>query len=254
MIQYAYQTDRGSIRLHNEDALIIRTFDRNPEGFDIESYGSLFTIADGMGGHNAGEIASNMACQAMLKYYHRPGVNENTMWDYLKGIFYQTNENVLMQSLKIVDFNGMGTTLTTLVIRKQKAWIAHVGDTRVYIIRGHDMDQVTQDHTEIQSMLDQGLFSQEEVKQCRARNILSQAIGVDNRLRVFTWAEVIQPEDMFLLCSDGLYDMLSNDQIFSIIQSHPNQLQRACRELIEKAKRAGGADNISLILVKVLKS
>ena len=251
MIQYANQTDKGSIRSHNEDALILRTIDHNPEGFDIESYGSLFTIADGMGGHNAGEIASNMACQAMLKYYHLTDLNEETMWDCLKGIYYQTNENVLLQSLKVIDFNGMGTTLTTLILRKQKAWIAHVGDTRVYLIRGREMLQVTHDHTEIQSMVDQGLFSQDEVNRCPARNILSQAIGVDNHLRVFTWAELIQPDDMFLLCSDGLYDMLSDDRIFSIVRSNSGNLKSACRELIEKAKRAGGADNISLILVKV---
>jgi len=251
MIQYACKTDKGSVRLHNEDALIYRTEDHNPEGFDIESYGSLFTIADGMGGHSAGEIASNIACQEMLKYYLRTDLSEETMWDYLKGLYYQINENVLLQSLRVADFNGMGTTLTTLIIRKQKAWIAHVGDTRIYLIRGHEMDQITQDHTEVQSLVEQGLFSQEEADRCPARNVLSQAIGVDNRLRVFTWAELIQPDDMFLICSDGLSDMLSKAQIFSIIQSNANRLQRACRELLDKAKHAGGADNITIILVKV---
>jgi len=252
MLQYAYITDNGSVRMHNEDALIYRTFDHNPEAFDIDSYGSLFTIADGMGGHNAGEIASNMACQALLKYYSRTDLSEETMWDHLKGLFYQINENILLQSMKVSDFNGMGTTLTTLIIRKQKAWIAHVGDSRVYLIRGHDMDQVTQDHTEVQTLVEHGIFSQDEANNCKARNVLSQAIGVDNRLRVFTWAELIQPDDMFLLCSDGLYDMLSHKQIFSIITSHSGQLQRACRELVRLAKRAGGADNITIILIKIL--
>jgi len=251
MIQYAYQTDKGDVKLHNEDALIYRTDNLNPEGFDIQSYGSLFTVADGMGGHCAGEIASNMACQSMLKYYHRTDLTEETMWDHLKGLYYQINENVLFQSMKVKDFYGMGTTLTTLVIRKNKAWIAHVGDTRVYLIRKNEMDQVTQDHTEIQNLVDQGLFTREEADKCSARNILTQAIGVDNRLRVFTWAELIQPDDMFLICSDGLYDMLSNNQILAIIQSNSDRLQRACEELVNKAKLAGGADNISLILIRV---
>jgi protein phosphatase len=251
MIKYAYQTDKGAVRLHNEDALIYRTDNHNPEGFDIQSYGSLFTIADGMGGHCAGEIASNMACQSILKYYHCTDLTEETMWDNLKGLYYQINENVLFQSLKISDFYGMGTTLTTLIIRNKKAWIAHVGDSRVYLIRGNEIDQVTQDHTEVQSMVDQGLFTQEEADKCSARNILSQAIGVDNRLRVFTWAELIQPGDIFLLCSDGLYDMLSNKQICAIIQYNSDRLQRACRALIDKARHAGAADNISLILIRV---
>jgi protein phosphatase len=251
MISYAYKTDKGDVRFQNEDALIYRTDDHNPEGFDIESYGSLFTVADGMGGHKAGEIASNMACQAILKYYHRKDVSEETMWDVLKGLFYQINENVLLQSMKIADFHGMGTTLTTLIIRKQKAWIAHVGDTRVYHIRKHEIDQVTQDHTEVQDLVEQGLCTQEEANQCNARNVLSQAIGVDNRLRVYTWAELIQPDDIFLICSDGLYDMLSCQHIFSIIQSNTGQLQRACNELVDQAKRAGGADNISIILVRI---
>ena len=251
MIQYAYQTDKGSIRLQNEDAFIYRTNDHNPEGFDIESYGSLFTVADGMGGHCAGEIASNMACQAMLNYYKCTGLSEETMWDHLRGLYYQINENVLIQSMKIVDFNGMGTTLTTLIIKNNKAWIAHVGDTRAYLIRGHEMHQITQDHTEVQNMVEQGLFTQEEANRCPSRNILSQAIGVDNRLRVFTWADLIQPDDIFLLCSDGLYDMLLKEKIFSIIQSNANKLQPACRKLVGEANLGGGADNITVILVKV---
>jgi len=251
MIQYAYQTDKGSVRQQNEDAMIVRTDSFNPEGFNIESHGSLFTVADGMGGHNAGEIASNMACQLILKYYHLPDISEETMWDNLKGLFFRINENILLQSMRISDFNGMGTTLTTLIIRKQKAWIAHVGDTRVYLIRGYEMDQVTHDHTEIQSLIDQGLFTREEAKKCTSRNILTQALGVDNRLRVFTWAELIQPGDMFLVCSDGLYDMMSHKHMFSIIQSNSNQLQRACKELVAKAKFQGGTDNISLILIKI---
>jgi protein phosphatase len=251
MLQYACISDKGAIRAHNEDAFIFRTFDKNPEGFDIDTYGSLFTIADGLGGHNAGEIASNMACHALLKYYSRTDVSEETMWDHLKSLYYQINENVLLQSMKVSDFNGMGTTLTTLIIRKQKAWIAHVGDSRVYLIRKNEMDQVTQDHTEIQSMVEQGLYTQEEANKCSERNVLNQAIGVDNRLRVFTWAELIQPDDLFLLCSDGLYDMLSEKDIFSIIQSQSGHLQSACRDLVRKAKLAGGADNITIILVQL---
>jgi len=249
MIQYAYHTDSGTIRFINEDAIIYRSHDHNPEGFDIDKYGSLFAVADGMGGHSAGEIASNMACQAILKYYHLPSISDETTWDQLKDLYYQINENILMQSRKIPDFYGMGTTLTTLIIRNNKAWIAHVGDSRIYLVRHQVMDQITDDHTEVQKMVDKGFFTPQEAGQCRARNILTQAIGVDNRLKVFTWADRIQPGDLYLLCSDGLFDMLSNEDILGIIQSNAGQFNKTCRQLVKKANKLGGKDNISVILV-----
>jgi len=251
MIQYAYLTDKGIARSTNEDAMIYRSFSHNPEGFDIETYGSLFTVADGMGGHSAGEIASNMSCQNLLKYYKLPSVTDQTIWEQLTQIYFQINESVLRQSFKIPDFRGMGTTLSTLIIRDKKAWIAHVGDSRIYMIRDRTLTQVTHDHTEVQKMVDQGLFTRQEAEQSSVRNMLTQAIGVDAQLNVFTWSDVIQPDDIYLVCSDGLYDMLSHAQILSIILSNSEHLDKSCNQLLLQARRAGSGDDITMIIIKV---
>ncbi|MBF0451323.1 MAG: Stp1/IreP family PP2C-type Ser/Thr phosphatase [Candidatus Magnetomorum sp.] len=247
----SYKTDKGSIRPNNEDALIYRTSDNNPEGFDITSYGSLFAVADGMGGHFAGEIASKMACQSVLDYYRLPSITDDNAWDQLNRLYYKINDTVLQRSLRTSDFNGMGTTLSTLIIRKQTAWVAHVGDSRIYLIRDGSMNQITYDHTEVQRMVEQGLFTQQEAAESPLRNVLTQAIGVDNRLNVFTWAETLHRGDMYLLSSDGLYDMIPEKKMFSIIQSNANNLTKSCHKLVDEAIRSGGKDNITVMLVLI---
>jgi len=251
MLSFCCKTDKGSVRPNNEDSFIYRTANNNPENFDIQFYGSLFTIADGMGGHFAGEVASKMACDYVLDYYRISDISDDNTWEKLKGLFFKINEIILRRSFDVSEFNGMGTTLTTLIIRKNKAWVSHVGDSRVYLIRNEEMTQISYDHTEIQRLIDQGLFTKQETERSPARNILTQAIGVDNRLSVFTWAETIQQNDMFLLCSDGLYDMMTDDHILSIIKAKEQHLEKTCKQLIDEAINAGSKDNISVILVKI---
>jgi protein phosphatase len=252
MLKFSCITDKGAIRPNNEDAFVYRTIKHNPEQFDIQSYGCLFSVADGMGGHFAGEIASRIACQYILDYYKIENLTDDNTWEKLKHLYFKINEYVLRQSLNTPDFHGMGTTLSTLIIRKNKAWVAHVGDSRIYLIRDGIIDQVSYDHTEVQRMIDQGLFTKEEAMKCSVRNVLTQAIGVDNRLSVFTWAETIQSGDLFLLCSDGLYDMISDEKILSMIKSHPDdRLKHICKKFIDEAMRAGGKDNMTVMLVKI---
>ncbi|KPA16714.1 serine/threonine protein phosphatase [Candidatus Magnetomorum sp. HK-1] len=252
MLTFCYKTDKGAVRPNNEDALIYRTNNNNPDSFDIKTYGSLFTVADGMGGHFAGEVASNIACKSILNYYKLKSITDDNIWDQLKRLYYRINETVLQNALNNPDFNGMGTTLSTLIIREEKAWIAHVGDSRIYRIRDGIMDQITYDHTEVQRLIDQGFYTKQQAATCSIRNILTQAIGVDNRLDVFTWAGKAMPGDRYLLCSDGLHDMVSDEEILSIILYNSGSLKNTCLQLLDKALRSGGKDNITLMVVLIL--
>ena len=252
MLTFCYKTDKGAVRPNNEDSLIYRTLHNNPDNFDISKYGSLFTVADGMGGHYAGEIASKMACKNILNYYKRDSITDDNLWDELKRLYFKINNNVLQRSFDVPDYNGMGTTLSTLIIREQKAWIAHVGDSRIYRIRDDIMDQITYDHTEVQRLLDEGFYTKEQAEKCSIKNILTQAIGVDQRLNVFTWSGKVLPGDRFLLCSDGLHDMVSDDEILSVILYNSGNIKKTCLHLLDKALRAGGRDNITVMMVLIL--
>lgn len=236
-------TDRGRRRPQNEDAFLTR----------VEL--GVFAVADGMGGHAAGDVASRLAVQQVADaitdaYSRRFGIRRAT--ETLESAVLRGNREILAVAGREPDKAGMGTTLTTLALvsRDRRAAIAHVGDSRAYLYRDGRLSQLTRDHTWVQEQVGAGLLTQEQARRHPFGNILTQALGTDAEIRVDTHAFEILTGDLLLLCSDGLTAMLDDDGIGAILRESPD-LEAVAQRLIDQANERGGHDNITVVLVRI---
>jgi protein phosphatase len=225
-------TDIGKLRDRNEDAVLVK--DR------------LFVIADGMGGHRGGDVASSMAVDALADL----NLPDQSPMARLVEEIRNVNRAVLKRGSAEQALRGMGTTLTAIFIEDGTAYLAHVGDSRAYLLRDGALQQLTEDHTLVQRMVREGKITAEQADHHPQRNILTRAVGVDDELRPEELTMDIHPGDRFVLCSDGLTGMVEEDEIQDILESEAEP-QAACERLVEAANRAGGDDNISVIVVDV---
>jgi protein phosphatase len=228
------RTDPGLVRKNNEDSLLIS--DRH----------HLFVVADGMGRHAAGEVASQLAVAAIAEAFEKeqadePGDKTPKRARRLKRAIELANRRVLEKSNEVPDYAGMGTTVVAAYFspNKQRVYLAHVGDSRCYRVRGAALTQLTSDHT-------LGAAGIEG----RAASMLSRAVGVEEDIAVDVSVEAPLPGDVYLLCSDGLTRMAKEEEIREIVRGE-KELARAATKLVEKAKSEGGRDNITVILVRV---
>jgi len=251
-IRVCAKTDKGLIRYNNEDNYVYITNDDKSTGLNISERGMLFAIADGMGGHAAGEVASRIACDSILTYYNFKKFKSSNIISILKNIFIKTNLDIINKSIYHSELSGMGTTLSVLVLINKTALIAHIGDTRIYVIRNDDIQLLTKDHTEVQTILDMGYITPEEAAVHSSRNVLTQAIGVDHNLDVFSNTFEIECGDIFILTTDGLHDLITDEKIKKTILKNENNIKNACDTLVELAIDEGGKDNITVIILKII--
>lgn len=230
-------SDKGRVRPDNEDSLLVKA----EQG--------LFVVCDGMGGHNAGEVASRMAVQCIEEYLQHASLE--AIPGMLNDAIITANERVWQQGRENPDWHEMGTTVTAAVIIDYNMVIANVGDSCLYMIRQQRIKKITRDHTLAQEMVKDGLLKPEEVRQSGYNHILTRALGVHARLEIDNFEEKLIPGDILLICSDGLSDMLLDNQILSILLEHEDNVNDAAAALLEQALAAGGYDNISLILLRV---
>jgi len=230
LIQSCARTDRGLLRDGNEDALLCDPKRR------------LFAVADGMGGHAAGEVASAMAIER-LESVHPPHTAET-----LTRAVHAANEAILAAGRESPGRSGMGTTVTILALRDSEAVWAHVGDSRLYLYRNQQLSQLTRDQTWVQQQVDAGLLTPEQARVHPRSSLLSQALGMPEPIEPETGRLQFYPGDRFLLCSDGLTGMLRDHDIAAILADHAS-CESAVRELIERANQQGGTDNITAVLV-----
>lgn len=212
--------------------------------------GSLVVVADGMGGHVAGEIASRMAVDIIPRVYYE---STNTPHVALEQAFHEANR-AIHAAAQTDDHKGMGTTGTALVLRDSEALYAHVGDSRLYLVRDGSIFLMSEDHSLVMEMVRQGMISTEEARYHDDKNVILRALGTKPEVAVTLWAEALRVGvgDVFLLCSDGLYDLVEDDEMLVIIASAlPNE---ACAQLIALAKERGGHDNITVGLVALIAS
>jgi PPM family protein phosphatase len=247
------KTDKGHKRKNNEDNYII--VDPNDPHIDVKGYGLLFAVADGMGGHAAGETASRMACKGLLNAYYEGGHENVESPAGLPGHLERAVQGVNRALYKFTEHNteyaGMGTTLSVVVFVKAEAIIAHVGDSRIYRLRDDVLEQLTPDHTQARAMVEMGRMTPEQAKEHPLRHMLTQAVGTEPELEeVFTRAVTVREGDLFLLSSDGLYDMVPDGAIASVLREIPSP-QAACDRLVEMALEAGGEDNVTVLVVRV---
>ncbi|MDO4178870.1 MAG: Stp1/IreP family PP2C-type Ser/Thr phosphatase [Phascolarctobacterium sp.] len=235
------KTHAGLVRENNEDAILVQ-----------EPY--IFAIADGMGGHASGEIASRAALKAFGAATHslRKDSTEHIR-DTLIEAARKANDHVLKMSVSNDDFTGMGTTLTALYLPGNgTAYFCHVGDSRLYIYRDGLLERITHDHTYVEDLKDKGKITSEEAAIHPDRHLLMQAIGVDENIHAQCVIFSITPTDRLLICSDGLSDMVTDVELAEIIQEKDVEL--CADNLLEKALNNGGRDNISLILIDMAQS
>ncbi len=251
-ISVCVETDVGLQRPKNEDSY--QLVYHNEAGYDVDSFGRMFAVADGMGGHAGGEVASRTACEGLLDYYTgqlETGRNVDPVvagLRRLEKIIWKIEKEILRLIEKMPQYGHMGTTLSVLVLLKGHALIAHVGDSRVYRFRNGALEQLTEDETMAQLSVEMGYLRPDEVAGHPLSHVLIQALGQGIE-EVHTRIEKVEAGDIFLLCSDGLYDMVSDKGIHEILdESAVNH--GGCGRLVRAAIGNGGRDNVTVILVQ----
>lgn len=237
-------SDIGCRRAQNEDHVL---YIKPGEGAAESEKGFLAIVADGMGGHKSGRIASRMAVEFIGKYYYQSNNNPLTS---LKHAFVDANKEIFLTAQQNDDFKGMGTTCTALIIVRDKAFISHVGDSRLYLIRNNQIEQMTEDHTFVNELVKQGVISLKEAEKHPDKNLVTRAMGTRGEVEFFLKGPFqILPDDRFMLCSDGLYDLINDGELKEAVLSYaPHE---ACEYLIDLSKKRGGYDNISVGVIAI---
>lgn len=251
-LEIASLTDAGIKRSHNEDRIA-----------SAPSLG-LTILADGMGGYKAGEVASAMAIntimtemESAIPNFSYGKIDQETGFTLasltIQNIIKKTNEVIYKASQSQPQYNGMGTTLAMTFFYNNRLTIAHVGDSRVYRVRDDKLEQITVDHTLLQELIERGFYTPEEAKKSMNKNLVTRALGIDPDVMIDIQEDIALPGDIYLLCSDGLNDMVEDKDIYLTIRKYSDNLDKAVESLVEQANENGGRDNISVILVKILK-
>jgi len=232
------KTNIGKIRQNNEDNIFLSLT-------SIGVFPNLFIVADGMGGHNAGEIASSKAIEFFRQKTKE--LNEDILDALISSVQY-ANEMTFLTSVENSSLYGMGTTFTVCVIKDDKAYLAHVGDSRAYLISEKKIHLITNDHTYVEELVKAGQISRAKARKHPKRNMLTRALGVDPALQVDGYTQELVAGDRLLICSDGLTAMLTDEEIYRITRSDIT-LEEQVDQLIDQANEKGGMDNISVILI-----
>ncbi len=243
-IELQAAVDAGRARSNNEDAVA------------IDADATLAVLADGMGGYNAGEVASQMAtsfiCSELGRWLREASdqASDQEVRRAMDICVDNANRAIFNAANSNPQYAGMGTTLVLALFRGDHVLIGHVGDSRAYRLRGGRLQQISRDHSLLQEQIDAGLITPEQAAFSANKNLVTRAVGVEDTVLLETHQHDVQPADVFLLCSDGLSDMLDDATMAQILLAQES-LTEACRTLIEAANDAGGKDNISVILARV---
>jgi PPM family protein phosphatase len=230
--QTASMTDTGRKRRHNEDAFVVEP--------------PLFAVADGMGGAQAGELASGLAAAA-LKDVQEPGGGEERVDELIQ----QANRRVYERQSQDASASGMGTTMTVALVENGRVVIGHVGDSRAYLLRGRSLEQLTEDHSLVAELVRSGKLSPEEAEDHPQRSVITRALGTDPDVDVDTFSVETEPGDLFLICSDGLTSMVDDETIRAELTRNRSDLKSAAKALVRAANNGGGEDNITVVFFEI---
>jgi len=238
------ETDTGLVRDHNEDSHLVLGGNKCPPGIDC-----LLVVADGMGGHAAGEVASQLTVDGINEQLKTTDIPRgNGYGAFLSEVVHQVNKIVWTASQEPSQ-RGMGTTCTLASICGNKLFLSHVGDSRAYLIRQGNLHQITTDHSWVEEAVMQGILTKEQARVHPNRNAITRAVGLSPNVEVDTSALNIKNGDVLLLCSDGLNSMIEDDHIADIVRTTP--IESVCTELIKAANNGGGHDNTTVIAVQI---
>lgn len=238
--EVGFGTDTGRIRDHNEDRLY------------VDKEAGLFIVADGLGGHQAGEVASRVAVETIKDHFDSiPPLSQDCkkIEDAARDAIQAANHEICTRSIFLEELHGMGTTVVLALVKEDRVYVAHVGDSRAYLLRNETLKQLTEDHSVVARMVRAGELDKEEARHHYLRSSLYRALGKDETVDVDTLVYNHQPGDTLLLCSDGLTDMLEDEEIKDNLPGFSSP-QKAGDRLIAMANEKGGKDNITVIVVK----
>jgi protein phosphatase len=249
-LEFASCTDPGMVRSHNEDSIA------------ADPAKGLIVLADGMGGYNAGEVASGMATTVLTAELqhalemHWPLCREAGMAEPLAHRLFvdqiaKANTSIYQAAQSQPQYAGMGTTLVAAMFYDNRITVAHIGDSRLYRLRAERLEQLTRDHSLLQEQIDSGMISVEQAKFSQNKNLVTRALGIDPSVEPEVHSYDAQVGDIYLLCSDGLNDMVSDEDIGMTLQTLSANLRLASQQLVQMANDNGGRDNISVVLVRV---
>lgn len=253
-IRFVGRTDVGKRRANNEDR------------YAVAGEIGLFLLADGMGGHASGEVASQLAVDTVRKHmeaFFAKGEAVPQIGPYLDGLSPESNQlaNSIRLANRVIhgaaqgrpEYQGMGTTMVAVLARNDRATVAHVGDSRAYRIRGRGIAQISTDHSLVREQVAQGLISEAEARISQYRHVITRALGLEPMVEVDVAEHRVVPEDILLLCSDGLTDMVEEGMILQAVLAAGGEMDQACRDLIDLANAHGGEDNVTAVLLQFRK-
>ena len=250
MLEAYGQTDVGRRRKLNEDAVLV-----SPET-------NLYAVCDGMGGHNAGEVASRMAVESLQSFVEKSHKEKEITWPYGLDVDLSFEGNRLQTAIKLAnkrvfkaadnreDYTGMGTTVVAALVSGKTMTVGSAGDSRCYLVRDGKLRQLTTDDSWVSAAWAEGILSTEEIERHPLRNVITKAVGAKESLEVAVVEHHFEHGDLALLCSDGLHSMISDEKILSLLTPVPETLEEAAARLIAAANEAGGKDNVSVVLLR----
>ncbi len=247
----AGQSHVGMKRTHNEDS------------FAVAADGNLFMVADGMGGHSSGEVASKLAIETIQEFIQSTDLDPEATWPYKMDKSRSYEENRLITSVKLanlriyesaqrdVKMRGMGTTIVASLVVDEGILAVHVGDSRMYRLRGDTLEQLTEDHSLLNDYIKMKRLTEEEIANFQYKNVIVRALGMKETVKVDSILDIPKADDIYCLCSDGLSGPVTDAEIKEVLTS-AKDLESACDELIQRANKNGGPDNITVVLAKWL--
>jgi protein phosphatase len=252
VLEIASCTDPGMVRSHNEDSIA------------ADAARGIVVLADGMGGYNAGEVASGMATSVLVSELQHilasvtpwqldPRTNQEVAVRVVREQVLKANASIYQAAQTQPQYAGMGTTLVVCLFFDNRLLVAHLGDSRLYRLRDGSFVQVTRDHSLLQEQIDSGLITPEQAKNAQHKNLVTRALGIDPTVEPEIHEYPVKPGDIYLLCSDGLCDMVDDEDIGMTLQALGANLKLAAEQLVQMANDNGGRDNVSVILVRVLR-
>jgi len=252
-LRFVGLTDTGRVREHNEDTIA--------SDADV----GLLVLADGMGGYNAGEVASGIAVKTITQLVREAVEHQDLgLVDaasslsrpaiILRDAIQRANKIIYQTARTQPQCEGMGTTVVGALLHDNRIAIAHVGDSRLYRLRGQNFEQVTLDHSLLQELVDRGFYTPEEAQRAANKNYVTRALGVEPTVEVEIQEHPVQKGDIYLLCSDGLTDMVEDDDVHLTISTFGANLETVAKQLIQLSNDNGGKDNVSVVIAQVLES
>lgn len=241
-MKFTIKSDVGQRRKVNEDAAGY---------FESKNHIPLMMVCDGIGGHNAGEIASSMALMSIGQSWEKTNIeNMEEAYQWIVHKIEEANDDILTRSTQYEDLYGMGTTLVAACVIGNQLMIANVGDSRAYVLRNFQLKQLTEDQSLVNALLKSGEITPEEAENHPNKNIVTQSLGVTSAVEIDFVRMTVKDEDILLLCSDGLSDMLSLEEIRNVL-NHYSDLEQQVEKAVQAANESGGRDNITVAIAKI---